>query len=79
MGARAGRGIRNSQIGITSKNVLLLCERKKRTQIVSTASFYHRLTVSHVVREHGLRGGGGYNAAICNNGTSEELASNNEI
>jgi hypothetical protein len=40
MGARDSRGIRNSQIGITSKNVLLLCERKKRTQIVSTASSF---------------------------------------
>ena len=53
MGARDSRGIRNSQIGITSKNVLLLCERKKRTQIVSTASsqvnalfFRHRVVAA---------------------------------
>jgi hypothetical protein len=40
MDAHDSRGIRNLLIGITSKNVLPLCERRKKTWIVSTANSF---------------------------------------
>ena len=40
MDARASRGIRNLRIGITSKSVSPLFERRKKTQVVSTAGSF---------------------------------------
>lgn len=40
MDARDSRGIRNSQTGTTLKSVLLLCERRKQTWTVSTATSF---------------------------------------
>lgn len=40
------RDTRNLRIGITSKSVLPLCERRKRTQIVSTTASYRAAMLS---------------------------------